>query len=134
MLARGRAAEVETYLNWCAAQGLTVVRVLTMAENLFALEPEHGRAALPRLLTMAAERGLYVEIVALADTGAIRLDIDEHVREVGAIAGRHPNALVELANEPGHHTQAERIDDTSELAKLASLVPEPVPDRGRLYP
>jgi hypothetical protein len=127
MLARGRGPEVEEYLDWCAEQGLTVVRVLTMAEHLFPLEPHDGRAALPRLLTLAAARGLYVEIVALADTAVVPVDIDEHVREVGAIAARHGNAIVELANEPGHPTQAERVDDASELAKLARLIPESVP-------
>lgn len=127
MLARGRTPEVEAYLDWCAEQGLTVVRVLTMAEHLFPLEPLDGRAVLPRLLTMAERRGLYVEIVALADTAVVPVDIDQHVREIGAIAARHPNAIVELANEPGHPTQAERVDDAAELAKLARLIPESVP-------
>lgn len=127
MIARGRASEVEAYLDWCARQGLNVVRVLTMAKHLFELEPSEGRKALPRLLEMARERGLYVEVVGLADTVEIALDLDEHVREIGGIAAKHENALVEIANEPVHGTQLERIHDPSEVQRLARLVPDAVP-------
>jgi hypothetical protein len=127
MIARGRTAEVEAFLDWCSASRLTVVRVLTMAKHVFELTPEDGRAALPRLLALAAARGLHVEIVALADTAEIAVDIDAHVREVGAIAARHPNALIEVANEPAHATQSTRIHNPAELARLAALVPEVVP-------
>ena len=127
MIARGRTAEADAFLDWCSAAELTVVRVLTMAKHLFELGPVEGRAALPRLLEMAAKRGLYVEVVALADTGGIALDLDHHGREVGAIAARHANAIVEIANEPVHHTQAPRIRDPAELERLARLIPDAVP-------
>lgn len=126
MLARGRKADVAGYLDWAASQQLTVVRVLTMATHLFELTPEDGVRALPELLEMAAERGLYVEVVALADTGDMPVDIDAHVKAIGEIAGRHPNALVEMANEPIHRTQAARVHDPAELAHLARLVPDAV--------
>src|SRR5687768_15534233 len=45
LIARGRTSEAEAYLDWCAQQGLTVVRVLTMAKYLFELAPADGRAA-----------------------------------------------------------------------------------------
>ena len=127
MIARGRTSDVEAYLDWCAKQGLTVVRVLTMAKHLFALGPDEGRAALPRLLDLAAKRGLYVEIVALADTAEIPLDMDHHVREIGTIAAKHANAIVEIANEPVHGTQLARIHDPAEVQRLARLVPDAVP-------
>jgi hypothetical protein len=127
MIARGRTGEVEAYLDWCSKQGLTVVRVLTMAKHLFALSPDEGRAALPRLLEMAEQRGLYVEVVCLADTAEIPLDMDHHIREIGAIAAKHANAIVEIANEPVHGTQLERIHDPAEVQRLARLVPNDVP-------
>jgi len=127
MIARGRAGEAEAFLDWCSSQGLTVVRVLTMAKILFALSPDEGRAALPRLLEMAEKRGVYVEIVALADTAEIAVDIDRHVREIGAIAAKHANAIVEIANEPVHRTQAKRIQDPAEVERLRKLVPSVVP-------
>jgi hypothetical protein len=127
MIARGRTKDVEAYLDWCATQGLTVVRVLTMAKHIFQLDPAEGRAALPRLLEMAHARGLHVEIVGLADTAEIPLDIDRHIREVGLIAEKHANAVVEIANEPVHGTQATRIHDPGELERLARLVPDAVP-------
>jgi hypothetical protein len=126
-IAHGRSSDAEAFLAWAAAQKLTVVRVLAMAHHLFQLPPDEGRAALPRLLELAATHGLHVEIVALADTGAVAVDLDRHVREIGAIAARYPNALVEIANEPGHETQHASVHQHDRLRKLASLIPEQVP-------
>lgn len=127
MVAGKREQEAIALLDWARRHGLTVVRVFAMARHLFPLTPADGRAALPRLLALAAERGLYVEIVALADTAAIRPDFEAHVRAVGAIAARYPNALVEIANEPGHASQDARLHDPSFAEQLAKLVPDAVP-------
>jgi hypothetical protein len=126
-IARGREREAAAYLDWAKSRKLTVVRVLLMAHHLFRLNPNEGRAALPRLLEMSAARGLHVEIVALADTDEIALDHAEHVRAVGAIAARHHNAIVEVANEPWHPTQDRRLHDPAYVGKLASLIPPAVP-------
>ena len=123
MLAAGREADVVRYLDWAAAQDLTVVRVLLMAEHLFTLAPEAGRDALPRLLDLARARGLAVEVVALADTRGRTMDLDAHVREVGRIALEKGNALVELANEPGHPTQDPRLHDPATLQRLFERMP-----------
>jgi hypothetical protein len=126
-IAHGRSAEAEAYLAWAAGQRITVVRVLVMAQHLFRLSPADGRVALPRLLELAAARNLHVEIVALADTAGVPVEFEAHVKEVGAIAARHRNALVEIANEPAHPTQAVRLHKADTLKALASLVPEAVP-------
>lgn len=126
-IAHGRGAEAEAYLKWAAGQRLTVVRVLTMAEHLFKLTPDEGRAALPHLLEIAAAHGLYVEVVALADTAATPVDLEAHVKAIGAIAGKHSNALIEIANEPGHSTQRRDVRDPQRLRALANLVPEGIP-------
>ncbi len=126
-VAHGREAEAVAYLDWARAQRVTVVRVLLMAKQLFALTPADGVAALPRLLALAAERGLVVEVVALADTADIPVDIEQHVKAVSAIAAKHPNAVLELANEPVHPTQDRRLHNPAFLAGLAKLVPPDVP-------
>lgn len=126
-VAHGKSSEAEAFLAWAAAQKLTVVRVLAMAQHLFQLSPGDGRAALPRLLEMAAKHGLHVEIVALADSAGVSVDIEQHVRGIGEIAARYPNALVEIANEPAHPTQHPSIHSAEHVRKLASLIPESVP-------
>ena len=126
-VAHGKASDADAYLTWASSQKLTVVRVLAMAHHLFQLPPDEGRAALPRLLEMAASRGLYVEIVALADTADLAVEVDRHIKEIGEIAARHANAMVEIANEPGHQTQHAGLHRPEHLRRLASLIPESVP-------
>jgi hypothetical protein len=127
LAARGRAADVERYLAWAAAHDITVVRVLTMTRHLFGLKPGEGRAALPAVLDAARRHGLYVEVVALADTRSYPDDLDAHVRAVGAIAAQYENALVEVANEPDHPTQKRELASPRRLLALARLVPQEVP-------
>ncbi len=127
MSARGKHAEVAAYLDWAARHTLTVVRVLTMAQHLFELDPAEGVRALPAVLDAAAKRGLHVEVVALADTAGMPIDLEAHVRAIGAIAARSSNALVEIANEPGHQTQARVLHDPDYVRRLAQLIPDGVP-------
>jgi hypothetical protein len=127
MVAHGRSSEAAAFLDWAASRKLTVVRVFTMARHLFQLIPADGVRALPELLRMAAARGLHVEVVALIDTAELSGSIDPHVKAVGEIAARHPNALVEIANEPAHATQAPALHQPGELRRLAALVPADVP-------
>lgn len=122
-VAHGREGEAAAYLDWARDNGITVVRVLTMARHLFELTPADGLAALPRLLTLAAERGVHVEVVALADTAEYDVDLDAHVSAVGKIAAAHPNAFLEIANEPFHGTQDAALHDRATLDRLAALVP-----------
>lgn len=126
MVASGREAEAVAYLDWASANRITVVRVLTMARHLFVLAPPDGLRALPRLLTLAGERGIHVEVVALADTADSGVDLDAHVAAVGKIAAAHPNAFVEIANEPFHPTQHPSLHDRATLARLAALIPAEV--------
>lgn len=126
MIAAGREPDVVGYLDWAASKDLNVVRVLLMAHHLFQLAPDAGVRALPRLLDLAMARGLAVEVVALADTREIAVDLDAHVDAVGRIALEKGNAFVELANEPGHATQHPRLHDPAELARLAARLPAPL--------
>src|SRR5687767_13153431 len=127
MEAGGRGAEADAYLKWAAAERLTVVRVLAMAKHLFTLEPERGVKALDALLARAARHGLFVEVVALADTQEYPVDIPAHVKRVGEICARHANALIEIANEPYHGTQRAEVHDPGYLARLRTEIPATVP-------
>lgn len=127
MVAHGNKADAAAFLDWAASRKLTVVRVFTMARHLFQLTPVDGLRALPELLQMAAVRGLHVEVVALVDTADLTADIGAQVTAIGAIASRHPNAVVEIANEPAHPTQAAALHDPRELRRMAALVPAGVP-------
>jgi hypothetical protein len=126
-VARGAEADAIAYLDWARARKITVIRVLVMAKHLFQLSPDDGLTALPKLLTLAGERGLFVEIVALADTAEMPLDLAQHVKAIAAIAAAHPNAVLEIANEPWHPTQDPRLHDTAFVKTLADLVPAQVP-------
>lgn len=127
MEAAGRSRDVDAYLRWAASRRLTVVRVLAMARHLFELPPEKGAAALDALLARAARHGLHVEVVALADTASYEMDMAGQVRRIGAICARHPNALLEIANEPYHATQRAEVHDAKYLERLRAEVPSVVP-------
>ncbi len=126
-IADGDEASAIRFLDWAAQQKLTVVRVLVMMGGLFDLRPDDGRRALPRLLRLAAERGLYVEVVALAGTADIPVELEPHVRELGKTLASHPNAVLEIANEPVHPSQAAAVQNPEVLGKLAALVPPDTP-------
>ncbi|MEO5895626.1 MAG: hypothetical protein ABIS06_07985 [Vicinamibacterales bacterium] len=127
MVASGHSDDVVQYLDWARSEQVTVVRVLLMAQHLFKLPPAQGVAALPQLLDLANARGLFVEVVVLADTRGVVFDITEHIRSVGKIAAEKGNAFVEIANEPGHPTQDSRVHDPAFVAALAALIPDAVP-------
>ena len=126
-VAHGREREADDYLSWASSQGITVVRVLAMAHVLFKLSPQDGVGALPRLLELAQRRGVAVEIVTLADTAHYRFDVTQHVRAIGEICARHPNAVIEIANEPYHPTQGRDVHDHPFLRRLREAIPRDVP-------
>jgi hypothetical protein len=126
-VAHGREQEATRYLDWAASQRLTVVRIFTAAHHLFQLKPDDGLRALPRVLELAAARGLYVEIVPLVDTKEITVDFEKHVAAIAAVAAAHDNTLIEIANEPWHPTQNKRLHDPAYVKRLAALVPSTVP-------
>lgn len=127
MEASGRSEDVEAYLRWAAEQQLTVVRVLAMAKHLFELPPERGIVAMDSFLARASRHGMFVEVVALADTASFPIDLKAHVRRVGEVVSRYPNAVVEIANEPYHGTQRPEVHLDEFLQQLRKEIPASVP-------
>ena len=126
-VAHGKEADVERFLTWVSQQRLTVVRVLAMGQGFMNLSPSEGQQALPRLLQMAAQHDLHVEIVALAGTRDAAVNLDDHLAQVGRIAAGFGNALVEVANEPVHSSQSAEVQRPEVLARLRTAVPSSVP-------
>jgi hypothetical protein len=126
-VAGGKEADADRFLSWAESQQLTVVRVLAMGQGFMNLSPSEGRAALPRLLEMAAKHKLHVEIVALAGTRDVAVDLDDHLAQLGRIVSQHGNAILEIANEPVHPSQAADVQRADVLARLRTHVPGNVP-------
>lgn len=130
LLADGHDADARAYLAWARDTGFNVVRVLAMLPSAWLdLSAADGRAALPRLFALAREHDVYVQIVALANTATVpTLDYGAHVEAIGrACAGEDACALVEVANEPFHPTQAAAVHDPANLRIWAARIPGGVP-------
>jgi hypothetical protein len=125
LIATGQEPAACAFLDWCQQQGLNCVRILTMCSNMFALDPATGRLAAVRVLELAGARGLYVEVVALADTFAYPdVSWQTHVDALAEYCRTYPNALLELCNEPLQQWQA---FSPEELQALSAGVPDDVP-------
>ncbi|MFO7693413.1 MAG: hypothetical protein R6V57_10045 [Vicinamibacterales bacterium] len=124
-IAHGRRRDADAYMRWAHATGFNLVRVLAMADVLFTLAPDEGLRHMPALFEMAALRGLYVEIVALADTASYGMDLAAlraQVSAVSRLAADHPNVVVQIANEHYHPTQMPEVHDPAVLADLGGLI------------
>ena len=134
LVAHGRETDARTFIAWAGNTGFNVLRVLAMIPNggWLDLSPADGRRALPRLFTIAREHGMYVQIVALANTnersGRYRGEpfLREQVREVGRLCAQARNCVLELANEPYHGSQAS-LDQPALMRRLQQEVPKALP-------
>jgi hypothetical protein len=126
-VAHGREQDADRFLAWAHGKGLTVARVFAMGRNVLDLSPADGRAALPRLLDIAARHRMILEVVALTDTRDVPVDRDEHLTALGRIIDERGNAVLEVANEPVHPTQAADVQKFEVLARLRARVPPTVP-------
>ncbi len=125
-LSQGNQPKVEGFLDYARSHDITILRVFTTAVNLFDLPPDVGVTYTDTLLDLAASRGLYVELVGLADTAARQFNHADHIRGLGVICAFHTNCLIEIANEPNHETQDLRVRDPAYLQSLADSVPDGV--------
>jgi hypothetical protein len=128
-IAHGRSSDADAYMRWARATGFNLLRVLAMADGLFRLNPGEGRRHMPTLFAIAAKHGLYVEIVALADSASYRMDLGrlrEQVAGVGTLAAAQEHVVVQIANEHFHPTQSRVLRDPAVLAELGRLIPAQV--------
>jgi hypothetical protein len=58
---------------------------------------------------------------------AVPVNLQEHVDEIGRIVTAHPNAVLEIANEPVHPSQAPEVHRPEVLAALAARLPREIP-------
>lgn len=119
LLAHGRDAQADAFLDWAKGEGLNGVRVLSMIAITAQLTPDEGASAFPALAAKLQARGMGLEIVALADTGSYPgLDLGGQVQRVCAEARSVDQPVtVETANEPYHPTQSDAVHDYSNLPK-----------------
>ena len=133
-IAAGRTDKARAFMDWAHHTGFNVLRVLAMLPNggWLDLAPGDGRRVLPQVFAMARERGMYVQIVALANTNeksgryASASFLQEQAREIGRLCAAAGNCVLELANEPYHGSQA-RLNDPVLMARLQEQAPPGLP-------
>ncbi len=127
-VSEGEQTRAREYLSWARSRGLTVVRVLAVLDDgFFELASAPGLKTLPELLTLARAEGIHVEVVGLTETGKRTIDPRAQISAIGRIVARHPNALLELANEPSHPSQSADVHKPEYLKSIAAVVPDEVP-------
>jgi hypothetical protein len=128
-VAKGDLEAARAYLRWARASGFGGVRTTTTATNPFMdLAPAEGREALPRALALAAEEGLYLQVIALSDTAVRIFDWRQHARDVALICASVPHALYEFANEPFHGRQDQALHDATRLEAFTREATANLPD------
>ena len=121
----GQQGELERYLDWMRENRLTYGRVFLSARNMFDLHPQDGLNMLPVVLDLFGRRGLYCEVVAIADTGTREgYDWTAHVHQAGVTCSQFSNSLIEVCNEPAQPWQRFSVQ---QLAEMAAWIPAEVP-------
>ena len=112
-----RGRDPRAYLQWAKATGFNGVRLF--AGNLGWMDGQTAAEAveaLPNVLALVAQEGLYAEVVALTDTGAApQYDKAAQVRAVARVCNEVGNGVLEVANEPYHATQDDETHKAQNL-------------------
>ena len=117
LLARS-SDEMRAFLDWAARTGFNGIRVFAGKLGWASQSVAQAKARLPELLNEAAARGLYVEVTAITDSRDGGYDPADHFRAIARIAEQGTNAILEVANEPYHGTQADAIHSAETLLAL----------------
>lgn len=140
MAAHGNLAGVDAFLDYASSSGFTVVRVFAMARGLFSLQAGEGSPSLAPLLERARRRSLYLEVVALVDTGSYglsRTQIAAQLDLTARICAAADNCLLEAANEIDHPTQSPELPGVIRAfvppAGLTWTEGSPLDDESRMY-
>jgi hypothetical protein len=115
-LIRGDEASAVAFLDWASLTGFNGIRVFAGALTWANQSAQAAAGALPRLLELAADRGLVVEVTAITGSADRTFTPIAHLRDV-AVAARAAMArygrrfvLLEIANEVGHPTQSAEVN------------------------
>lgn len=111
-------AQRAAVLDEDAQLGFNGVRVFGGALTWAGQTPELARERLPVVLTEALQRGLYVHVAAITDSGT-GYDVPGHLRAVADICNAWVNCLLELANEYDHPSQSKDVNDPAWLRQIA---------------
>lgn len=112
--------EITDYLDWAADKNFNEVRIFAGNLPWKGQVTDYARSRLPFICEQAGQRGLYVGITPLTDTGdGPAFDKREHVRLIGEICARYENTFIdEVANEYWHPTQDGEVHDPDYLLRL----------------
>lgn len=112
----------DSFLDWLVATGFNGLRVFGGALTWAPQNPDQATLRLPALMKAAADRGLYVEVSSLTDTGKVTYDKRGHIRGQASALNSAENGILEFANEPWHPTQDDQTHDPNYLLSLRSEV------------
>lgn len=116
------------YLDWAAETGFTILRVVPASVYRTPRTLDEGIAQLGPLLDAAAARGLYVEVVIGVDTvpfGLTREAFESYARRIASVVNARSNAVIEVANEIGHGTQARYLEDVGVQLRVLEMFTVP---------
>lgn len=116
------------YLDWAAETGFTILRVVPASVYRSPRTIDEGLAQLGPLLDAAAARGLYVEVVLGVDTVPLGLTpaaFEDYARRAAEIVNARSNAVIEVANEIGHGTQAGYLADVGVQLRVLAMFTAP---------
>lgn len=127
----GREGEAIRRLDRAAGAGRNGVRVLGMARHLFDLRPSMPGywASVERVVQLARDRGLYVELCWFADAQDVmpeRADRHRFAQAVAAFCHAHPTVIGQVANEPFKNGWASATDPA--LFAVANILREGAPE------
>lgn len=118
------------FLDWCAVHGVGV-RIFTMCNNMFRLDPATGRHLLLSALSLTHARGIPTNVVCIADKydqHGIEVfpgtDYPAHVEEIGHICAGFANTYVEGVNEP---SQVWQRYEPGQIQMMMRRIPAIVP-------
>ena len=110
--------QLREFLDWTSHAGFNGIRVFAGALTWAGQTAPQARERLPQLLAEAGRRGLYVEVTAITDSREGAYDPGEHFRAISQLCQTAQNAILEVANEPYHGTQADAVHAPANLLAI----------------
>lgn len=116
--------EAVNFLDWAAGQGFNTVRVFAGDLGWANQTPDLAIQGLPLLMSLTRERGLYLVVTGLTGT-SLGYPVEPHMQQVASMCGLSDHTYIEIANEPFHPTQSEKVHDFGYLSYLGRAYADP---------